>query len=142
MIISDQNGEAEIMNEINTMNTLKTNNSNLEVNYSSVMSKTISKFCIENSIKKIDFLKIDIEGSELKLLNDLLDLPIKSMQVELIRDNPLDANIEFLNKLSYKYQIYNFTSHVKENVNDVIKNLDKHFKNKTTIDFFLINQDK
>ena len=98
-------------------------------------------FVLKTQLKKIDFLKIDIEGSELKLLNDLLNLPIKSMQIELIKDNPLDANIEFLNKISYKYQFYNFTSHVKENVDDLIKNLEKHFKSKATIDLFLINHE-
>ena len=94
----------------------------------------------ENSNIQI-IVKAKIDEAMIELLNDLLDLPIKSMQIELIKDNPLNANIEFLNKLFYKYQFYNFTSHIKENVDDLIKNLEKHFKNKATIDLFLINHE-
>ena len=42
------------------------------------------------------FLKIDIEGSELKLLNCLLSNYFKVIQIELINYNDIKFNIEFI----------------------------------------------
>ena len=36
-----------------------------------------------------------LEGSELKLLDDLIDLPIKFIQIELINYNSVEQNVNF-----------------------------------------------
>ena len=44
---------------------------------------------------KVDFLKFDIEDSELKLLLDLKEILPKSIQIELINYNSIEANFKF-----------------------------------------------
>ena len=44
---------------------------------------------------KVDFLKIDIEGSELKLLSDLNKILPNSIQIELINYNSIESNLNF-----------------------------------------------
>lgn len=43
------------------------------INNESVQVKNISKFLIENKINKIDVLKLNVEGSEFEILENLLD---------------------------------------------------------------------
>ena len=87
--ISNQNGTQEITNEIGTMNTVRDFSTNFK-NYRKMTSSTLTNFCNKNSIESIDFIKIDIEGSELKLLDDLNNLAIRSIQIELINYNSIE----------------------------------------------------
>ena len=63
----------------------------------------LSEFCIENSIKKIDFLKIDVEGSEYDIVLgdiDFFKIPIDEIAIEadeIPRDNKYNLN-DLLNK--------------------------------------------
>ena len=65
------------------MNTVRDFSTNFK-NYTKMTSSTLTNFCDKNCIKSIDFIKIDIEGSELKLLNDLNNLSIKSFRLNLL----------------------------------------------------------
>ena len=122
------------------MNIVLDNNHEFYGNYSTVASKTLSRFCKENFIENIDFMKIDIEGSELKLLEDLISLPIKLIQIELINANPINDNLKFLDKLSEKYYFYDFTTHNMIKLKDMELNLEDHFKKEKTIDLFLLKK--
>ena len=85
-------------------------------------------------------MKIDIEGSELKLLEDLISLPIKLIQIELINSNPINDNLKFLDKLSKRYYLYDFKTHNIIRLQDMILNLEDHFKKQNTIDLFLLKK--
>ena len=140
IIISNRNGEGKIVDEVSTMNIVLDTNNQLYGNYSTVVSKTLSYFCKENCIENIDFMKIDIEGSELKLLEDLISLPIKLIQIELINSNPINDNLKFLDKLSKRYYLYDFKTHNIIKLQDMILNLEDHFKKQNTIDLFLLKK--
>ena len=46
---------------------------NTETNHEEFISQTLDNFILSNDIKKIDYLKIDVEGSEFKILQGLKD---------------------------------------------------------------------
>ena len=122
------------------MNTVRDAKSTDNNNYIEVPSNTLSNFCKNEIIKNIDFIKIDIEGSELKLLNDLLTLPINSIQIELINYNSIKENIDFIKALSNKYNFVNFVNHKLESIDNMIMMVSKVLKKKSTIDLFLIKK--
>jgi FkbM family methyltransferase len=141
IIISNHNGNEKITNEIGTMNAVKENTAaNNNMNYIEVTSNTLSNFCKNKIIKNIDFIKIDIEGSELKLLDDLLTLPINSIQIELINYNSIKENIAFIKALSNKYNFVNYHNQKEESLDKMIKTIENILKTKSTIDMFLIKK--
>ena len=84
------------------MNTVRDFSKNFK-KFTKISSSTLANFCEKNNIKIIDFIKIDIEGSELKLLNDLNNLSIKSIQIELINYNSTEKITHFIKTLSKNY---------------------------------------
>jgi len=58
-----------------------------------VEMKTIDCFCEENNIKRIDFLKLDVEGNELKVLEGAKGI-IKSGNVDFIQFEFGGCNID------------------------------------------------
>ena len=81
------------------MNTIKGVISSQE-QFVKVESKKLISFLSHENITKIDFIKIDIEGSELKLLNDLKTINFKLLQIELINYNDIKDNLNFVKELS------------------------------------------
>ena len=71
----------------------------------------------ENKLNHIDFLKLDIEGHEINLIKDILDIDIKYGQIEIINLNSLEENLKFLEQLSTKYKLYD-----SENFNIIEEN--------------------
>ncbi len=66
---------------------------------------TISNFCNENSINEIDFIHMDVQGAELKVLSGTLDMISKIKMiwlevenVELYKSQPIKKDIEFFMK--------------------------------------------
>ena len=109
IIIFNTDGNEKITNLIGTMNKVKENTApNDNMNYIEVAANTLSNFCKNKIIKNIDFIKIDIEDSELKLLDNSLTLPISLIQIELINYNSINENIAFIKALSNKYNFVNF----------------------------------
>ena len=139
LIISDQDGIEQITNEISTMNTLKGTDKNLN-NFIDVKSNTLTTFCSNNNITKIDFIKIDIEGSELKLLDDLLKIPITSIQIELINKNPIEQNINFIKELSQFYNIVDYNNQKLQTLDKTFNLIKNTFDIKPTIDIFLLKK--
>ena len=99
LIITDFNGFEKITNNLNSMNTIKRLNHD-ERDYVEVKAKKLNSFLSSENLNDIDFIKIDIEGSELKLLNDLKAINFKLLQVELINFNPIKDNLNFVKNLS------------------------------------------
>jgi len=95
------------------------------VNEITVHTKKLDDYCIENKIKEIDFLKLDIEGNELNALygaeNLLKNNKIKFIQFEYgmcWRDSNASIKdcLEFLKK--YEYKVYKHYQGLEEIVND------------------------
>jgi FkbM family methyltransferase len=85
-----------------------------------VKTTTLDAYCLENDIKKIDLLKLDVQGGELKVLEGAKKL-LESKSISLIfcevefiehyKDQPLCHNIvSFLS--DYGYRFYNFSGAV------------------------------
>ena len=116
-IVSDNNNFKFIKNIIATTNTVENDISKNKQNYSKVKSITLKKFLFENKLNHIDFLKLDIEGHEINLIKDILDIDIKYGQIEIINLNSLEENLKFLEQLSTKYKLYD-----SENFNIIEEN--------------------
>ena len=139
LIISDKNGYEEISDSISTMNTLKSVIHTKETKYKKIKSNKLDTFIMDHNID-IDFLKIDIEGSELKLLPDLTKIFAKSMQIELINYNSIETNIDFLEKISIYYDFYDPNGWILLNIENLVEIVIKTLKNKLTIDVFMIKK--
>lgn len=139
LIISDKDGFEEISDSVSTVNALKSIINKDEITYKKIQSNKLETF-VKNNKFEIDFLKIDIEGSELKLLSDLKTTFSKSMQIELIHYNSIDLNIDFLEQLSENYNFYNPKGWTLLNMKDLKKIVKETLNIKPTIDVFLINK--
>ena len=139
IIMSGKDGFDEISNTISTMNVvkkIKIQNLKFE-NYETIKTLTLKTFLKENNVCEVDFLKIDIEGSEQDLIEDLLTIKIKSMQIELINYNSLDTNLSFIKRLFTKFNIHNPENWNYEDLEMLNKRVTNHFKKYSHIDLFL-----
>ena len=86
--------------------------------------KPLSLVINENKIKKIDLLKIDCEGNELKVLNGISDVNwgiIKQLIVEVHDINGrLDIVKNILNSRGYKIDIFKEQSLKETNLFNVV----------------------
>ena len=145
LIISDSDGYAEISNDLSTMNIVRDNNlpSKIKTNsYTTVKSQSLSTFIKNNNIPFIDFIKIDIEGSELKLIDDLLNSDIKSIQIEIINYNSIEENINFLLNLNKRYEFHHPISWKILNFDQIKIMVENHLNHYPTIDIFLSKNKK
>lgn len=139
LIITDFDGIEEISNNLNTMNTIKRiNNGNL--NYTKVESKKLNTFIMDQNLDNIDFMKIDIEGAELELLNDLQNKFIKIMQIELINLNNIKDNLNFIQNLSNFYFFYHSKSFKKLSLEETQNSIQETLRRSNIIDLFLVNK--
>lgn len=139
LIISDLDGNGAITNNLNTMNVVRDMNES-EVGVVKVKSKKLETFISDQGIKHIDFIKIDIEGSELKLLNSLTSNFFKVIQIELINYNDIQNNIDFVIVLSEFYNFYDTETFKKLTVSKLKKVVTSTLMMNPTIDLFLINK--
>ncbi len=142
LIISDLDGEGTITNNLNTMNIAndEINQNKSEADVVKVKSKKLKTFISHNSLKKIDFMKIDIEGSELKLLNCIQSNNIKVIQIELINYNDINDNIEFIVALSALFNFFDTTNYKKLNLEQTKELITYSLTKQPTIDIFLVNK--
>ena len=139
LIISDKNGFEEIADSVTSVNALKSIINKKDIEYKKVRSNKLETF-VKNNNFNVDFLKVDIEGSELKLLSDLKKILAKSMQIELINHHSLESNFNFLEELSEYYNFYNPKGWALLEMKD-LKNIVKNTLNiKPIIDVFLIKK--
>ena len=140
LIISDTDGYEEISNDLSTMNVVKKNGTMQKIKfneYVKVKSLCLLSFLKLNKIPSIDFIKIDIEGSELNLINDFMKADIKAMQLEIINYNSIEKNLDFLFKLSSKFNFHEPFSWKIISIDQLKDLVTNHLKNYTTIDIFL-----
>lgn len=140
LIISDTDGIGEISNNLNTMNTTRDLSENNDKNFVKLRSKKLSTFLYENRLSKIDFIKIDIEGSELKLLHQLKTNFIKMLQVELISKNTLEKNLEFLKVLSEDFDFYNIENFKLLSFTNLNVFVKQKLLANPTVDLFLVSK--
>ena len=141
IIISDKDGFEEILDSVSTMNVIKRINDKIEGNYNNIKACTIHSFLSKLPFEVVDFLKIDIEGSELNLLTDLKKLFFKSIQIELINYNSIESNINFVKELHPIYYFYNPANWELLNFEDLQNLIVETLKTNSKIDIFLINKD-
>ena len=139
LIISDLDGEGTITNKLNTMNVANDVNK-AEVDVVKVKSKKLKTFISDNSLKKIDFMKIDIEGSELKLLNCIQNNNIEVIQIELINYNDIKYNIEFIVALSEFFNFFDTKNYKRLSVEQTKELITYSLTKQPTIDIFLVNK--
>lgn len=139
LIISDKDGYEEISDTTSTMNTLKSVINKEEIRYKTIVSNKLETFIMNHNID-IDFIKIDIEGSELKLLPDLKKIFTKSIQIELINYNTIEANIDFLEQLSTCYDFYDPKDWILLNIKNLKQIVKETLKMKPTIDIFMVKK--
>ena len=139
LIISDKDGYEEISDSTSTMNTLKSVINKKEIRYNTIKSNKLETFVMKHNID-IDFIKIDIEGSELKLLSDLKKISSNGMQIELINYNSIETNIEFLEHISTDYDFYEPNGWVLLNMKNLKQLVTETLNIKPTIDIFMIKK--
>jgi len=137
-IISDSNNFKYITNSISTMNFVKNEINKDDLNYSKINSIKLSNFLNENNLNYIDFLKLDIEGHELNLIRDLLDLDIKYGQTEIINTNSLEKNMEFLKLLANKYILIDSENFKEINITQLKNYVEKKLSNSAVFDIFIV----
>ena len=139
LIISDLDGEGTITNNLNTMNIANDLNKS-EAGVVKVISQKLKTFISDNDLKQVDFIKIDIEGSELKLLKCLLSNYFKVIQIELINYNDINDNIEFIVALSEFFNFFNTETYKKLNLEQIKELITYNLLKQPTIDIFLVNK--
>ena len=139
-IISDSNNFKYITNTISTMNIVKNEINKEDLNYSKVNSVKLSNFLNENNLTYIDFLKLDIEGHELNLISDILNLDIKYGQIEIMNINSLEKNLEFLKLLTSKYILIDSENFKEINFNELKNYVEKKFNDFVAFDIFIVSK--
>tara|TARA_B100000809_G_scaffold263646_1_gene317421 strand:- start:487 stop:1443 length:957 start_codon:yes stop_codon:yes gene_type:complete len=119
LVISNKNGSAYITNGIGTMHQVQNYNSTV-ANLVKVKAQTLTRFFQEKNIDYADVIKIDIEGHEPKLINDLLTLDIRSLFIEVgSLFHPIEISCNFLLALSKKFEIIDIDTYEKIVVDDL-----------------------
>ncbi len=99
---------------------------------------TIDDFCCQNGINKIDFLKIDVEGNELKVLQGAKNTRIDYIQFEF-GGTHIDSRTffqDFWYLLNNKYRIYR----IMQNGLFEIKNYSEQYEIFILTNFFAISK--
>ena len=140
LVISDRNGSEYITNGIGTMN--KVQNYDPKVpNLVKVKAQTLTRFFQEKNIDYADVVKIDIEGHEVKLIDDLLMLDIRSLFIEVGVFNPIEMNYNFLLTLSQKFEIIDMDTHERIAVENLMNYLSMKTAENSIFDLFLIRKE-
>jgi FkbM family methyltransferase len=93
-----------------------------EGDFVTVSTVSIDDFARENKLKKIDFIKMDIEGAELSALRgarNTIERFKPKLAISVYHNFAHFAEIpEFLNSLNFKYDFYldHYTTHLEETV--------------------------
>ena len=125
LAISDKNGFVYITSGIGTMPQVQNYDPTVS-NLVKVKAQTLSRFFQEKNIDYADVVKLDIEGHEPKLINDLLILDIRSLFIEVgSLFNPIEISYNFLLALSKKFEIIDIDTYEKIVVENLMDYLSK-----------------
>lgn len=123
--ISDENGEAVLyLNKISSQSSLLKKKDLIgdlerEVDVKTVRLDTYIK---NKSIKKIDILKIDVEGLELKVLESLsgviseIEITLIKIEIQLNNKDNLPNVINYLNEYGYELSGFSNTKYLKNSI--------------------------
>ena len=123
--ISDENGEAVLyLNKISSKSSLLKKKDLVgdlerEVDVKTVRLDTYIK---NKSIKKIDILKIDVEGLELKVLESLsgviseIEITLIKIEIQLNNKDNLPNVINYLNEYGYELSGFSNTKYLKNSI--------------------------
>lgn len=123
--ISDENGEAVLyLNKISSQSSLLKKKDLVgdlerEVDVKTVRLDTYIK---NKSIKKIDILKIDVEGLELKVLESLsgviseIEITLIKIEIQLNNKDNLPNVINYLNEYGYELSGFSNTKYLKNSI--------------------------
>lgn len=139
-IVSDKENYKYIKNIIGTTNIVKDNIKKDDKNYSKIKTITLKKFLSENKLTHIDFLKLDIEGHELNLINDILDIDINFGQIEIINLNSIEENLKFLKQLSTLYKLFDGKNFNLIDLNNLKTYILDQLNNSIAFDIFIISK--
>ena len=104
-----------------------------------VDSADINLIIKENPSNDI-FFKIDIEGSELKLLDDLKYINFKLLQIELINNNEIKDNLNFVKNLSQFCVFYESANFKELSLSEIQSLIHATLLKEPTIDLFCVNK--
>lgn len=90
-----------------------------------VSIRTIDSFCKENSIQKIDFLKLDIEGNEINALIGAKDM-LASSSISFIQFEFGGSNIDSRTYFHDFYTILNDKYHIYRILKDGVRKIDRY----------------
>ena len=125
LAISDKNGFVYITNGIGTMHQVQNYDPTVS-NLVKVKAQTLTRFFQEKNIDYADVVKLDIEGHEPKLINDLLILDIRSLFIEVgSLFNPIEISYNFLLALSKRFEIIDIDTYEKIVVENLMDYLSK-----------------
>ena len=125
LVISDKSGSAYITNGIGTMHQVQNYDPTVS-NLVKVKAQTLTRFFQEKNIDHADVVKIDIEGHETRLINDLLMLDIRSLFIEVGSFfYPIEISYNFLLTLSKKFGIIDIDTYQKIVVDELMDYLSK-----------------
>jgi len=139
-IVSDSDNYKFIKNVIGTTNRVNNVVNQDSSNYSKVKSITLKKFISDKNLTYIDFLKLDIEGHELHLIEDILNINIKYGQIEIININTQEENLKFLERLSKKFELYDTESFSMINVKGLRNHILNKLINSVAFDIFIVSK--
>jgi len=139
-IVSDSDNYKFIKNVIGTTNRVNNIVDQESSNYSKVKSITLKKFISDKNLTYIDFLKLDIEGHELHLIEDILNIDIKYGQIEIININTQEENLKFLERLSKKFELYDTESFSMINVKGLRNHILNKLINSVAFDIFIVSK--
>ena len=140
LAISDKNGFVYITNGIGTMHQVQNYDPTVS-NLVKVKAQTLTRFFQEKNIDYADVVKIDIEGHEVKLIDDLLMLDIRSLFIEVGVFNPIEMNYNFLLTLSQKFEIIDMDTHERIAVENLMNYLSMKTAENSIFDLFLIRKE-
>ena len=89
-----------------------------------VKSDKLANVMRAHNITEIDFLKVDIEGAEPLMTDDILTIKPKVMFIEFSNKNTLENNLEMLKRLSEFYKCYLNENHELSSYQDIKSHLE------------------
>lgn len=145
LTISEGGGNTIILNPKLNRQIYTNNMRNLD-QVENVEVTTLTKICEEYKIKNIDFLKIDIEGAEPTLTNDIIQLKPKIILTE-ISDKNTELNYQkMFDELKKYYQFYdkinyNIIPDIKFFIFDLFSRTNRNLYKVSISDVWLIRKD-
>lgn len=109
--VSDSVGEVLLTAGVGQSNTIIVDELNETINQASkeiirVPCDTLANLAYQYEFRSVDFVKINIEGAEPLLTDDLIQILPKAIHLETSSQNSFENNLEMLKSLSRYYVVY------------------------------------